>query len=1064
VRWSCARTAALGALLLAVGVAVGGGCSSSGNKPKSDGGNGDGSSDTRCSGGPSPLHIATGQACACPADCQSGFCVDGVCCSTACTGTCKACNVAGSMGTCTNAPSGDLARTPDMCPKGDVSTCGQDGTCDGHGACRKYPSGTVCRPGTCDGAAVVGVQVCDGQGLCKAGFSTVCAPYNCDPSSNKCVQNCSTNTDCVSGVNCVNGSCGPKPDGAACSQDGDCASNHCADGVCCYSACKGPCVSCDLVGKEGICASIQEGLKDPHGICHDQGGSSCGQTGACDGFGGCALYPRDTTVCGAPSCSGDVVNTARTCDGLGTCRAPGLLSCSPALCRDGACISVCTSDSDCDPGHACVNGSCGPKQTGQPCAAGTECATGFCADGVCCNSACNAGCKSCALPQTLGKCTAVAAGASDPHNTCATQDVSTCGTNGRCDGSGGCQKYPANTTVCAPESCANNIYTPPSTCNAVGRCVPQDNPSACYPYICNGSKCFGSCSSDANCASPNVCTNNSCGKKMIGAFCSAGSECVSNNCAQGVCCNSGCASACKACNLPGSMGNCTNVAPNATDPQGTCAMQLPMTCGTNGKCDGAGNCQKYPFGTPCKDASCVTPTFTPASSCDGAGTCVTPGQSSCSPYKCGTNNACKGSCTADADCISPFVCTNGSCGKKPDGASCTTGSECMDSVCAQGVCCRTACSGSCVSCALTNSLGSCKPVAPGAMDPAGLCTDQKAPSCGTTGFCDGNGACALYTIGTQCTDPSCKDAITANLPGSCDGNGTCRSGGTQKCMPFACAGTGCNSTCKMDGDCASGNFCINNSCGKKRLGQLCGGGTECDSGNCIDGVCCFSMSCGLCMACNVMGSAGQCTNVLPNAGEPHGGCTPNPPCGFIGTCDGNGACQFAPSSTACGSQSCSGITFTPVGNCSGSGSCNQTPMTPGCGQYACGGNNACLTTCSDASTDCVPNDFCVGGSCTNLKPNGVSCVLGTECITGNCVENFCCGSPSCTTCNSCAVPNMEGSCQPTPGVVCAPAACDATSIVILHPQSTCDATGTCVAPDPVDCTPLMCDPTSAMCL
>ena len=47
-----------------------------------------------------------------------------------------------------------------------VATCGTDGTCDGQGACRKYVDGTVCQPGTCNGAAVTNIKTCDGAGTC----------------------------------------------------------------------------------------------------------------------------------------------------------------------------------------------------------------------------------------------------------------------------------------------------------------------------------------------------------------------------------------------------------------------------------------------------------------------------------------------------------------------------------------------------------------------------------------------------------------------------------------------------------------------------------------------------------------------------------------------------------------------------------------------------------------------------------------------------------------------------------------------------------------------------------
>ncbi len=41
-----------------------------------------------------------GTACGCDADCTSGFCVDGVCCNSACTETCKSCNTPSAPGVC----------------------------------------------------------------------------------------------------------------------------------------------------------------------------------------------------------------------------------------------------------------------------------------------------------------------------------------------------------------------------------------------------------------------------------------------------------------------------------------------------------------------------------------------------------------------------------------------------------------------------------------------------------------------------------------------------------------------------------------------------------------------------------------------------------------------------------------------------------------------------------------------------------------------------------------------------------------------------------------------------
>src|SRR4030095_2168925 len=94
-----------------------------------------------------------GQPCACASECASNFCVDGVCCQTACAGGCQSCAVAGSVGVCTSLPAGSAPRNAGTCVAGEASDCGQDGKCDGIGGCRKYPAGTVCRAGTCDGDA-----------------------------------------------------------------------------------------------------------------------------------------------------------------------------------------------------------------------------------------------------------------------------------------------------------------------------------------------------------------------------------------------------------------------------------------------------------------------------------------------------------------------------------------------------------------------------------------------------------------------------------------------------------------------------------------------------------------------------------------------------------------------------------------------------------------------------------------------------------------------------------------------------------------------------------------------
>ena len=90
--------------------------------------------------------------------------------------------------------------------------------------------------------------------------------------------------------------------GGACSTAGDCKSGFCSDGVCCRADCSGVCQSCAIEGSVGTCANIPVGA-DPRNDCPDEGATSCGRNGYCDGTGACAVYAAGT-ICRAQSCAG----------------------------------------------------------------------------------------------------------------------------------------------------------------------------------------------------------------------------------------------------------------------------------------------------------------------------------------------------------------------------------------------------------------------------------------------------------------------------------------------------------------------------------------------------------------------------------------------------------------------------------------------------------------------------------------------------------------------------------------------------------------------------------------
>jgi hypothetical protein len=100
--------------------------------------------------------------------------VDGVCCSSFCTGDCRACNILppfGTLGSCSYRSSGSD-------PEND---CGLY-TCNGTGACYTTCTGGVCTS-ACENAAY------------------------CDTIANRCAADENNGSACYSGCMCESGSC-----------------------------------------------------------------------------------------------------------------------------------------------------------------------------------------------------------------------------------------------------------------------------------------------------------------------------------------------------------------------------------------------------------------------------------------------------------------------------------------------------------------------------------------------------------------------------------------------------------------------------------------------------------------------------------------------------------------------------------------------------------------------------------------------------------------------------------------------------------------------------------------
>jgi hypothetical protein len=310
----------------------------------------------------------------------------------------------------------------------------------------------------------------------------------------------------------------------------------------------------------------------------------------------------------------------------------------------------------------------GPSEAGAPltlqpngtsCLAGAECESGFCVDGVCCDGECAGTCRSCALGGSVGRCSLVPAG-QDPREVCPAEAKNTCGSDGACDGQGGCRMH-ATGSVCAAARCGSATeLVLAATCDGKGACVPGQVQS-CAPYACAGAACRTICEGDGDCMPGKPCVLGSCGLKPLGAACGVGPECDSGHCESGVCCAvPSCSGPCMACNVAGSAGSCLPVPTGAAAVGAGCAVEPPASCGSSGACDGRGSCQKHPAGTACGSSSCVDGSATPAPACDGQGTCVSAPPVSCGAYAC-KGDACGTRCQRDAQCATGYTCLGNTC-------------------------------------------------------------------------------------------------------------------------------------------------------------------------------------------------------------------------------------------------------------------------------------------------------------------------------------------------------------------------------------------------------------------
>lgn len=299
----------------------------------------------------------------------------------------------------------------------------------------------------------------------------------------------------------------------------------------------------------------------------------------------------------------------------------------------------------------------------------------------------------------------------------------------------------------------------------------------------------------------------------------------------------------------------------------------------------------------------------------------------------------------DVGPVGPVVCT-------PTTASAVCGGR----PCVDGYCCESACEGACRGCALPGAEGRCT-IYRSATDPDAECAEQAPATCGTTGLCDGAGACARHPASTPC-----DDGMACTRGDVCDGAGACRGAAPTSCAPGAgnecCVGScdamsGCRTAAGLCADQCGANLLrtarVCQGCGAAGAAGACGGGGE---------FACDAMTHSLCRAIPCGGQTFTCTQqggvwqwraqASCDDGDP---CTHGDACA-AGVCVGT---RITCASDMCTTRSCTGGASCMVTTRAGATCDDGNAMTA---------NDVCSSTgvCAGTVVCAVPTDACANGT------------------------------------------------------------------------------------------------------
>ncbi len=636
-----------------------------------------------------------GVSCASSAECQTGFCADGVCCNQACSGSCDRCNLSSaSLGTCAPAPASD--------------------------------------PGSpaCGGAIVCNGTLADCPIFCGTG--------------------CPSNTFC-SGTYCS----AKKTNGVTCGASTECQSNFCVDGVCCNTGCADSCDACSvaqgavtngtcsLLGPSRICrgatstCDVEERCNGTVATCPGNsfadagvgcgttsftawstcdGGSACASSGGqtrtrsdqrCSGTGSCAAIATvEGQACllvteGVP-CGSVTFGAYTACSYTATCSTAGTRTRTRTdpLCASGTCSAAQSTETD--------SAGCTRSTTNVSCGAATFGPYGTCTFGsTCVESGTRTRTRTDPVCQS-GACGSTTATENDSTGCARTTVGQSCGTTstgayGACSYAGACsasgtRSRTVSTFTCGSGACNTSTMT--------------ENDTAGCARTTTGNSC-GTTQTSAYtaCSYANACSNTGSRTRTVTTYsCGAAGSCDPNTTTETDTAGCNRAQDGQTCSPPayGAYGACSYA--NACSNTGSRTRSVTTyTCG-NSACNPASGtdtdtagCARNQNGT-----SCGTGTVGAWSSCGYPGLCINNGARTrsvtsltCGSGTCNTTSSTETDSTACVRNTTGDICGAPSCGTCSIGCGC----DCLRTQNCTGPVCNA--SQACVTQTYQQNCGSC---------------------------------------------------------------------------------------------------------------------------------------------------------------------------------------------------------------------------------------------------------------------------------------------------------------------------------------------------------------------